>query len=472
MSVISFNDVVRMRRSLDDNLTTTLLREKKARLRELSQERIQHWPNTLSALRKKKEMFVKNRQEKEELARQEVDRKEAELRRQLRLETIERANDMLFRQSDKMKMLKGQMAYADALHTRVRQIEEKKFSKEKIVKEEAEYHRLTMEKVAKGDIEERIKEENRKRLIDNIKVTRKEQLDDVIARRQAEKDEAEAIGIAMKRRAQQQLEEDIIAQEAKHAAAAKANADLMIANEKFKKIRDSVRLREKKEEEDREAEVKEIEFRKKARKDLAKKRFDMAQTRRQKIIDNAVELLATQASNEATLLTKQENEMREKTERAEAAKEAKRAKLWEEIVNSRNEMVHRKLDEWKKSKEDERLMSSNWRKLTEDAHQQRIDKEEEVRKNTKKIKGIQKAEAVEAARRKVRKKLEEIEEARLLMSGQDDDDKRFEQECREQIKRYHAAGKPVYTLYKALEMQAPPLLPAIKNKRPPKNEDE
>lgn len=48
--------------------------DRKARLKAMSAERVKHWPNTLEALRNKKETFLKDRAEKEEARRQEMDR--------------------------------------------------------------------------------------------------------------------------------------------------------------------------------------------------------------------------------------------------------------------------------------------------------------------------------------------------------------------------------------------------------------
>ena len=51
---------------------------------------------------------------------------EAELRKTQRLESIRRANELLYEQTDKMKMLRGQMLYSDVIVTREQQIEEKR----------------------------------------------------------------------------------------------------------------------------------------------------------------------------------------------------------------------------------------------------------------------------------------------------------------------------------------------------------
>jgi hypothetical protein len=463
-------DIGRMKSSLlVDSGSAAARKEKRELLRNRSQDRIQNWPNTLDALRKKKEDFVKDREEKLEAERRELDRQEAELRRQVRLDTIGKANDMMFRQSDKMKMLKSQMAYADAVHHRQFQIAEKQVAKQKELEEEAYFHRIKMEAVVKGEAEEKAKVDGRKELVERIKVTRKEQLDEVFARRQREKDEAEAIGAAMKRRAAEQIQEDLDAFDAKQKHIAKSNKELMLANEKFIAIRKVAAGREKIEEAERKAEVEEIDYRKQARKDLANKRFLQKQEQRQKIIDVAVELLAAKANTEEAVQQKQAADKEAQTLAVAAAKEAKRADSWKKIVASRTEMVERNLDNYYKEKESEKKMSANWRQLTIDADNKRIETENKRKEETRKIKAMQKAEAVAAARKKVADKLAEQEQSKLLTQGSDAEENKFINECRAQIEKYASEGKPVYTLLRALEMRQAPLLPAIKNKRAPKS---
>ena len=473
MSYLTQNDIARMRMSLNADSGDVMKRKaKKELLRQRSQEKMKSWPNTLDALRKKKERFVIEREEREEKERQEVDRLEAEHNRKARLATLDRANDMLFRQSDKMKMLKSQLAYSDALHTRKFQIQDKVEAAQKIKLEDERFHKIKMEKVRQDEEQEKAKDARRKQVIEEVKISRKEQLDDVYARRQAEADEAHAIGEAMRKQAKEQLQEEIKREEDRQIYIAKANADLVVANEKFKAIKAQVKQREADEMAQREGEVAEIEARKQARKDLAKRRFDAKQMTRQKIIDKAVELLAAKQNSEDSIQQKQAAEARAKTDAADAAKEAKRAKLWEEIVKSRSEMTERKLQQYYKDVENEKEMSKNWRQLTVDAEAKDLDKQRLAHEECLKIKQIQKAEAIAKARKKVADKLADREESRIRMGGGDAMEKKFGDTTREYIRQYAAEGKPIYPLLRALEIQQPPLLPALTKKVGPRKREE
>lgn len=73
--VISRNEIERMRQSvLPPSETVNVRLEKMKTLKKLSNDRVKNWPNTLEALRSKKESFIKEREQIEEAKRQEVDR--------------------------------------------------------------------------------------------------------------------------------------------------------------------------------------------------------------------------------------------------------------------------------------------------------------------------------------------------------------------------------------------------------------
>lgn len=48
--------------------------EKRNHLKKLSEDKLKNWPNTLEALRIKKESFTKDREDEAEAKRQEIDR--------------------------------------------------------------------------------------------------------------------------------------------------------------------------------------------------------------------------------------------------------------------------------------------------------------------------------------------------------------------------------------------------------------
>lgn len=72
--VITMSELERMRSSIAPTNSADKDRsDRKAELKQLSINRVQHWPNTLEANRTKKLSIMKDREAQEELKRQQVD---------------------------------------------------------------------------------------------------------------------------------------------------------------------------------------------------------------------------------------------------------------------------------------------------------------------------------------------------------------------------------------------------------------
>lgn len=63
----------------------------------------------------KKENWKKQQEDEVEAKRRDIDRQEAFLQRRLRAETIKRANDRLYEQTAKMKLLRGNLLHAEVI---------------------------------------------------------------------------------------------------------------------------------------------------------------------------------------------------------------------------------------------------------------------------------------------------------------------------------------------------------------------
>lgn len=72
--ILSRSEIERMKRSTMPVEYKDQKSLRKAELKLLSEARQENWPNTLQAMRKKKESFLKEREDREELRRQEIDR--------------------------------------------------------------------------------------------------------------------------------------------------------------------------------------------------------------------------------------------------------------------------------------------------------------------------------------------------------------------------------------------------------------
>ena len=72
--VLSLDELDRIRMSVQPAEVSDVKGRRRAELKKLSQDRLQHWPNTLEAARLKKESYLAEKAQREEEARQEVDK--------------------------------------------------------------------------------------------------------------------------------------------------------------------------------------------------------------------------------------------------------------------------------------------------------------------------------------------------------------------------------------------------------------
>merc|ERR1711918_72353 len=97
-------------------------------------------------------------------------------------------------QTDKMKNLRSQMAYADAVAYRAVQVQEKADRAAAERKEAAKYHEYILENCERLEAIELKEVADRRKVTDELKIFRSEQIEEVTAKRLAEIAENEAIG--------------------------------------------------------------------------------------------------------------------------------------------------------------------------------------------------------------------------------------------------------------------------------------
>jgi hypothetical protein len=468
---ISRNELARIKASVLPPTENNYKNERRAELKKLSQDRLQHWPNTLEALRVKKENFLKDREESEEVKRREIDKEEAELRRKFRLESIKRANELLYEQTDKMKMLRSQQLYSDVIHTRQGQIKYKEEQKLKEKEFDAQHHLKIISKVKELD---QIEEEKLAKSADLVKVIcgmRETQIAGVVSKREAAKSDSIAIGVAMRKQAEEQLKEDIIKQEQKQIRIAESNATMVLANEKQIKLRAEIVALNKINEESRLGEVEVIEDRKKARKVIEIRRFEKQQETRQGIIDRAVESLKNQTNTHNALLTKQEDEIRQKSLDVDKAKQDKIDREWALIVKSRTEQINNRKAKIMQEITEQDAEVLVTRTASEKEGKRLHEKELKTLENIRVVKQIQFNDGIEANRKRVEDRVKAIHRDKVIAEVGLQDDKKFTDTCKSEINRYASEGKPITTLLRALQYTQPDLMGAKLDKTKKKVEE-
>ncbi len=125
-------------------------------LHEKSKARIANWPNTMQAMRKKREEERIKRLEDEELERRRLDAIEFEIQQDARMKVVERANKMAYQQQDIVKAFNSKLLMSDVLAERDVQKDLKKRKQEHEKRLEKEWEELDKAKMEAFD--EKVKE--------------------------------------------------------------------------------------------------------------------------------------------------------------------------------------------------------------------------------------------------------------------------------------------------------------------------
>jgi hypothetical protein len=215
---------------------------------------------------------------------------------------------------------------------------------------------------------------------------------------------------------------------------------------------------EKQAEEDRDKDVGKVEDRKNAIKSISQMHHDRIQHKRQIIIDAASKNLAEKTNNDNEILYKQETHIKEKEEKDLYEKERKRSKEWQSIVSARNDQLADKHEIAMAKQDEDARLAILWRDANIAAIGQDRQQAEKSRERMKEIKALQLGDSLTAQRRKVDRKLLEIEGDRVLQLAESDVDAKFIAACKEEIRKYAAAGKPLHPLLVALHHKPPDLM--------------
>jgi hypothetical protein len=252
MASMTRSELLRIRRLVQEPEKTNE-QQKREYLRDLSDTRQQKWPNTLAAMRRQKDEARARREEQLEAERRVRDKEEADRRAEDRRKKIEKANQIIYSQTDKMKVLRSAQLLSDVLKTREKQIRDKARKIDISKKQDALWHNDTLRQCAEFDKKEVKKLKARKQVSKQVAIDQQEQLEaykqryiDVLI------DENEEGELIKKKALQDQLEEQR-KKIAKIRAAKASDRAVRLANEKYEVIKRQ--LADKEAEEDHKIEV-------------------------------------------------------------------------------------------------------------------------------------------------------------------------------------------------------------------------
>lgn len=419
-------------------------------LHEKSKARAATWSNTLEGSRRKKQEDRKRALELEELERQKVDQKEAAIAMEKRRGAIERANKILYEESDRMKTFHSKMMLCDVLAEREAQVA----LKEELGKLEGirEERYLEMEKASyRNMLERELREkDNLGKAAKMAADMQKTQLKEATEKRLRGIEDDILEGEMLRQKAGEDLRAERLAEKKRRQQAVQALAETQKANAYLKQLRAEDELREQREEE----KIREYAMKKERVLELRKKReeevFTAKQAHKQQMIDRQVAKLAAMKSNEDERLERQvlEKEMKDEMNRLEG--EERRRKWLEDIDTSRRMQVERKRAQTDREKAEENELSCFWKEWCG-----RLDELDEQETTQRRL-AAKKLAQEQLTQKEVRKRREEEDKRReqtVAVSAQaalEADTLEFHQYAETQIKQYATEGKNIIPLIKEL----------------------
>eukprot|EP00736_Rhodelphis_marinus_P011066 Rmarinus@m.15497 len=345
-----------------------------------SMARLQSWGNTIEALREKKARERQKRIEQEEERRAEIDRKEAEYRAEQRRKAIERANKLLYEQSEQMKQFKSAMLHSNVLKERDMQVAYKNMSagvdrhtdqelmqwlidqdKKAVVAEEeasrrsrdkakalAEEHRAHMRALVSGHREARARAKEEGRLIAE-------------ASNRAIQEEREA---AIRRR--QELSE-MRNQAYKDDLQGKLDRDKNLNDRDLKEADDRRRYLEQKEEISKR--IEEVRQQQRVYKDR----------KRQILLKRQTRALRKKSQQEEEYVQREVDRADAERERKLAEEAEQRRKDWDKICKSRTQQLARKDRLHKEAVENDRVMAEQWQDRIAEMKKEEAEEKEAIR---------------------------------------------------------------------------------------------
>ncbi|GMF14391.1 unnamed protein product [Phytophthora lilii] len=323
-TTLSADDLERMRASVSPPVQSDREARRQA-IKLKSEQRTATWPNTLEAMRKKKDRWKKDREERLEEERTKVDEEEMRLQREAQTKQIERANRLLYEQTDRMKTLRSKQLLADVVH-----LEEKKMLKDQDDLTNYLYDRQVLAKVLEGEEEEQRQRKRKQEENARLAAIQKQQLEEYKQRYISELREEKMDGKRMKQHAEQEYLDEMEKERQRKIRMKQASEETQLANERLRAHREMQKEKERLEDAKRDEDERKKQLRDAKRMDLQRQKKENAQARKQRMIDLATKnLVKLEQKNEERLQNqskevraKEDKELKERADRRAAEKEA------------------------------------------------------------------------------------------------------------------------------------------------------
>jgi len=421
------------------------LQEKKE-LKQISDERVKKWPNTIQGLRKKKDDARFEKFQKEEEERRKIDIEEAKYQAEVKREIIGKANKQIYEGNDRVKAFQSALLLSDALKEREAQIEIAKRKKEIEAIINERYEDMERENMKEYDakVEEKIRIEEEKKKV-NQKIL-KEQHDQAklkyIKRIQEEKIEGEIIKMKAQEAILQQKEEERLRKE----KILQIQDDTRKANEVLQQIRYEEKLKDIEKDNEIKAFAKKKEEITEMRRMREELKFKEKQEARQKIIDAQVERLRQIKNKEDEIMNKQIKEAEIKAEENERIKREKREQLVKEIDKQIVLTLEKRKNEKVQQKIEDKNFQDFWKQKNQELEEKDLADKAAYHERCKNLQEYHKKQATQKHKQLEAEILKEFEDALRMKAAVEEEDRVFNSYAEKALNEWGDNGKNIKPL--------------------------
>jgi len=430
---------------------TEIRQMEKQELKERSDARVHNWPNTIQALRKKRDDVRYENFKKDEEERRKIDIDEAQYQAGVKREILGQANKQLYEATDRVKSFQSALLLADTLQEREAQkeINIKKKEIAKIIDER--WNDIEKENMKVYDEKE---EEKKLKEIEKVKANQKvlkQQHDEFRAKNIRKMQEKKIEGEIVKLKAQEEIVKQREEEKLKRDKILQAQEETRVSNEVLKEIKEQERQKEL--EHDRK--IEEFAKKKEAVTEMRRMReelkFKERQAVRQKIIDDQVERLRKIKNKEDEILNKQIKEAEIKAEENERIKREKREQLVKEIDKQIALTLDKKKTEKLAKKVEDKNFQDFWKQKNKELEDQDIADQNAYRERCKHLSEHHKKQTEQKEKELENKIKKEFEDAMKMKVAVEEEDKIFQSYAEKCIAEWTANGKNIKPLLLELE---------------------
>ncbi|OQS05588.1 hypothetical protein THRCLA_02311 [Thraustotheca clavata] len=459
-ATISEADLARIRSNVSEPEVTN--REaKRGALRDLSQARTNKWPNTLEAMRRKKENWKKDKEEREEAERVKIDMEEARLQKEYQTRQIERANRLLYEQTDKMKTLRSKELLNDVLTDREFQLQEKQAMKAVDRQIEKHWDELGVQQLKEAQKKQEEEDKRRHDKFKELAHIQKEQLEEYKNKYIAQLREEKHDGELIKAKAEQDLRDEEEAEARRKSRTRQANEDTRLANERLKALREKEREKEIQESIKREEEARKKEERNAKREALHRQKEEKKTAQKMRMINLATENLLKYEQKSELRLENQKKEVREKEDNELQHRADRRAAQKRAIDQSRQYQLEEKSRKKEEELEINKEQMTKWTEYNRRVEQSIIQEENERRLDNMRLAVLQRQQAEAKRSLEMEERAAQILAEETIKISQTKEQELYTQYASQVLSAAEAKGvKNVYPLKQAMKAKNIDLLPA------------